>query len=73
MTKETFIEKFIDILQTEDSITMDSILDDIEEWDSLSTLATVSWFISEGKKEVTTKVLSECVKVSDIAKLMGID
>ena len=36
MNKEQFLEEMVEVLQTEDEITMDTILEDLEEWDSLS-------------------------------------
>ena len=33
---EKFIEKMVDILDAEEEVTMESVLEDIEEWDSLS-------------------------------------
>ena len=38
MTKEQFLEKITDLLDTEEKITMDSLLNDIEEWDSFDIL-----------------------------------
>ena len=39
MTKEVFLEKFIDILDTESEIDINTDLSDIEEWDSLSIVS----------------------------------
>lgn len=51
MTKEQFLEKMIDLLDTEDEITMDSVLKDIEEWDSLSYVSFLAMAnVSSGKK-----------------------
>lgn len=71
MTKEVFIEKFADILQTEEEITMDSILDDLEDWDSLNTMAVVSWFL-ENKITVTVKEIGACKTVGEIAEKFGV-
>ena len=45
MTKEEFLTKFTDILQTEETITLDSVIEDLDDWDSLTTMATVSWLL----------------------------
>lgn len=67
MTKEAFIEKFVDILQTEEIVTVETILTDLEEWDSLNILAVVSWLL-ENKIKVTVKEISTCKTVGDIIK-----
>jgi acyl carrier protein len=57
MTKEQFLEKMIDLLDTEDDIVMDSILKDIEEWDSLSYVSFLAMAnVSAGKKLVPEMV-----------------
>lgn len=71
MTREAFIEKFADILQTEEEITMDSVLEDLEDWDSLNTMAVVSWFL-ENKITVTVKEISACKTVGEIAEKFGV-
>ncbi len=52
MTEQDFIKKMADIMDTEDEITMDSVLEDIEEWDSLSLIG----FLSLCTKCAATKV-----------------
>ena len=39
MTEEEFIEAMVDLMDTEMEITMDTVLTDVEEWDSLSYVA----------------------------------
>lgn len=72
MTKEDFILKFTDILQTEEEISMDTLLEDLEDWDSLNIMACVSWFL-ENKINITTKEIASCKTVGDIAKKFGIN
>ena len=51
MTEEQFLEKMLDLLDTEEKITMDSLLNDIEEWDSLSYVSFLAMAnVSAGKK-----------------------
>ena len=46
MTEQDFLTKFKeDVLDTDDDITMDMALDDVEDWDSLSVVS----FIAMGK------------------------
>ena len=51
MNKVDFLEKFVDVLQTEDDIDFDTKLEDIEEWDSLSMISTVAFL----DKDFSTK------------------
>ena len=51
MNKEQFLEKMMDLLDSEDEITMESMLGNIEEWDSLSYVSFLAMAnVSEGKK-----------------------
>lgn len=71
MTKEEFITKFTDILQTEEAITLDSVLEDLDDWDSLTTMATVSWLL-ENKVQITVKEIAGYKTVSEIAAKLGV-
>ena len=52
---EKFIEKMVDVLDSEEEITAETILSDLEEWDSLSVVS----FMAMAK---TLKDLYELVK-----------
>lgn len=71
MTKEEFLKKFTDILQTEETITLDSVLDDLEDWDSLTTMSTVSWLL-ENKIQITVKEIASYKTVGEIAAKFGV-
>ena len=71
MTKEDFITKFTDILQTEETITLDPKLEDLDDWDSLTTMATVSWLL-ENKAQITVKEISGYKTVGEIAAKLGV-
>lgn len=71
MTKEDFLAKFTDILQTEETVTLDSKLEDLEDWDSLTTMATVSWLL-ENKVQITVKEIAAYKTVGEIAAKLGV-
>jgi|GEM_PF-4495622 len=71
MTKEDFLSKFTDILQTEETITFDSVLEDLDDWDSLTTMATVSWML-ENDIQITVKEIASYKTVAEIAARFGI-
>ena len=50
MNENVFIEKMVDLMDTEDDIQMDTALEDIEEWDSLSYVSFLAWCAKEAKK-----------------------
>ena len=43
MNQNEFLEKFIDVLQTDEDIDFDTKLETLEEWDSLSMISTVAF------------------------------
>ena len=71
MTKEEFLAKFTDILQTEETITFDSVLEELDDWDSLTTMATVSWLL-ENKVQITVKEIAGYKTVGEIAAKLGV-
>ena len=71
MTKEEFLAKFTDILQTEDTIKFDSVLDELDDWDSLTTMAIVSWLL-ENKVQITVQEISGYKTVGEIAAKLGV-
>ena len=44
MTKAEFLEKLQDIFERDDEITEDMVLEDMDEWDSLSAMAVMAFF-----------------------------
>ena len=65
---EKFIEKMVDVLDSEEEITAETILSDLEEWDSLSFMAMANAVYgkkvlpSDVKAAKTLKDLYELVK-----------
>ena len=43
MTNEDFLTEMQDVLQTEEELSMDTVLEDLDEWDSLSVMATMAF------------------------------
>ena len=63
MTEELFLEKMADILDAEDDVTMDDVLADIEEWDSLSVVSYVAMANTSCGKKVNVKDVREAVTI----------
>lgn len=71
MTKEDFLKKFSDILQTDDPISFETELEELEDWDSLTKMSTVSWFL-ENNIQITVNDVSTFKTVAEIAEHFGI-
>lgn len=70
MTEELFLEKMADILDEEDDVTMDAVLADIEEWDSLSVVSYVAMANTSCGKKVNVKDVREAVTIQDLYNLL---
>lgn len=72
MTNEEFIEQMTDVLQTEETLAMETVLADLDEWDSLSMMATMA-FLSKNFG-ITLKIteLKAFATLGDIAAKAGI-
>lgn len=70
MKKEQFLEKMIDLLDTEKEIRMDSVLKDIEEWDSLSYVSFLAIAnVSTGKK-LAPELVKSARTIGDLFELV---
>lgn len=68
---EKFLQGFIEMLDTEAEVTMDSYVADIEEWDSLSIVSFVAMAdINYGKKLVASDI-RKVQTVSDLFNLVA--
>ena len=72
MNKEEFLEAMIDVLQTEDEITMDTVLEDLEEWDSLSIMATMAFLDKNFGVKTSMKDYQNMKTIGDIAQIAGV-
>lgn len=72
MTKEEFLQKLADVLQTDEDLTNDTVLEDLEEWDSLSKMAVIAFLDKEYKTKITFSDIKDFKTVEDIAKKAGL-
>lgn len=72
MNKDEFIEKFKDILQTEEDITLNTKLSDLKQWDSLALLTTSAFFNNEFDIILNYEEAKNFKTVNDIAKRAGL-
>lgn len=72
MTNEEFLSKMQDVLQTEDDLSLDTVLDDLEEWDSLSVMATMAFLDKDFGVKTTMKDYKSVKTIADIAQKAGL-
>lgn len=71
MDKETFYKKLEDILEVEDiTLNGDTVLADVDEWDSLGKLALMAMAKKEWDCTLTANQIREFLVVDDIYNLL---
>ena len=68
--EQEFLEKMIDILDCEQEITMASVLDEIEEWDSLSFVSFLAMANASYRKSVLAKDVRTAKTTGDLYNLI---
>lgn len=71
MIKTEFLEAFQDVLQRDDAVSETEVLADMDEWDSLSKMATMAYFKGHFGVAITLDQLGKLEKVSDLIALAG--
>ena len=70
MTEKEKLELAEEIMDVEeDTLSMDTLLDDIDEWDSLSALTLIDESKKRWCKVITTEIIDELKTVSDLCEL----
>ncbi len=72
MEKIEFLEKMQDVLQMEDELTMDTVLEDLDEWDSLAMMATTAFLDKNFNLKLTFNDFKNFKTIEDIAKKAGV-
>ena len=72
MNKAEFLEEFIEVLQTEEEIDENTVLEELEEWDSLSKMATIAFLDKNFSIKVTFDEIKNFKTVQDIIDKAGI-
>lgn len=72
MTKEEFLVQMQDVLQTETELKMETVLDELDEWDSLSMMATMAFLDKNFGVKLKIADIKTLVTIGDIASKAGI-
>lgn len=68
---DSFIEKLIDALDTEEEICAETVLADVEEWDSLGLVSFVAMAKSAYGKQVNANDVRNAETVQDLFDLVN--
>ena len=72
MNREEFLEEMTDVLQTEEDLTFDTVLADLEEWDSLSIMSTMAFLDKNFGVKTAMADYKAMNTIEDIAKKAGL-
>ncbi len=72
MNTQEFLTEMQDVLQTEDELSMDTVLEDLDEWDSLSIMATMAFLERNFGMRTSIKDYRELKTIGDIARKAGL-
>lgn len=68
--EQKFIEELTETIDTEETLAMDTVLEDLEDWDSLSFVSFISMVNTTYNKKVSAEQVREAVTVADLYALV---
>lgn len=71
MKKDEFLVELEDILQREEPCQENDVLEDYDEWDSLSKMSIMAYYQKNFAVEISLNDLDRVQTVSDLIKLAG--
>lgn len=72
MTKAEFLEKLQDIFERDGEITEDMVLEEMDEWDSLSAMAVMAFFNKTLSITLLPAEVREMKTVAELVKKAGL-
>lgn len=70
MTEKEFLDVMDEILDTEESVSMDTVLEDLEEWDSLSYVMFQAQMLERIGKKMEPKDVKDAKTIGDLYRLI---
>lgn len=70
---EKFLELLVEVLDTETEFTMDTVLETIEEWDSLSIVSFAAMADIEYGKKIVASDIKKAQIVKDLYNLVAVE
>ncbi len=71
MEANEFLEKMVDILDTEEELTMETELSSLEEWDSLGILTFLAGMEPHAKVSIKVDAVKKAETIADLYALLG--
>lgn len=68
MNKQEFIDELVEILQLESELSENTVLNELEEWDSMAYLGVMSLFDMEFGKNISTTEMKSFITVQDLLR-----
>ena len=72
MTRDEFIVEMQDVLQTDEQLTVETVLADLAEWDSLAVMATMAFLDRNFGVKLSIADIKELNTIGDIAAKAGL-
>ena len=72
MTRDEFLIEMQDVLQTEETLTVDTVLTDLAEWDSLAVMATMAFLDRSFGVKLSIADIKELNTIGDIVAKAGL-
>ena len=72
MKVEEFLLDLQDLLQRDDACNLDDLLENYDEWDSLSKMSVLAYFDQKLGKKLDSDLLDSVTSVRDLIKLAGL-
>lgn len=70
MSEKEFLEKMVDILDAEEEFTLETKLEDIEEWDSLSAVGYIAMANTSCQKNINPDDIKKAEYIKDLYNLL---
>lgn len=70
MQEKDFLEKMVEIMDTEAEFSMDTVLKDVEEWDSLSYVAFLAFGATVAKDKIWPADVKAAETLRDLYNLL---
>ena len=72
MTRDEFLTEMQDVLQTDDTLTAETVLGDLAEWDSLAMMATMAFLDKNFGVKVGLKDFKDMNTMADLMTKAGV-
>lgn len=73
MTKQEFAEKLTEIIDTEEDLSIETDLNEVEEYDSLTILSVIAFVDKQFGKTLTADQLASVTTVNSLIEIIGSD